>query len=155
MQEDTAMPMRRFIAVLLATLLGLSTLAAADTPSIEVWKSATCDCCIKWVEHLEANGLATKVNNVTPPLLDEIKRKAGIGEGYASCHTAKIGGYVVEGHVPAADIKRLLAEKRDAVGLTVPNMPIGSPGMEQGDETEPYDVLLLKKDGAAEIFARH
>jgi hypothetical protein len=147
--------MRRFFAVLLATLLSVPTLAVADTTSIEVWKSATCDCCIKWVEHLEANGLAAKVNNVTSPLLNEIKRKAGIGEEHASCHTAKIGGYVVEGHVPAADIKRLLAEKPDAIGLTVPNMPIGSPGMEQGDKTEPYDVLLLNNDGSAEVFARH
>jgi hypothetical protein len=155
MQEDNAMRMRRFFAILLATLLGLPTLVVADTTSIEVWKSATCDCCIKWVEHLEANGLVAKVNNVTPPLLDEIKRTAGIGEQYASCHTAKIGGYVIEGQVPAADIKRLVAEKPDAVGLTVPGMPIGSPGMEQGDVTEPYDVLLLKKDGEAEIFARH
>jgi hypothetical protein len=155
MQEDNAMCMRRILAALLAMLVGLPAVAGADTTSIEVWKSATCDCCIKWVEHLEANGLSTKVNNVAPPLLDEIKRKAGIGEEYASCHTAKIGGYVVEGHVPAADIKRLLAEKPEAIGLTVPNMPIGSPGMEQGDKTEPYDVLLLKKDGAAEIFARH
>jgi hypothetical protein len=155
MQEDNAMCMQRYFAVLLAMLLGLPTLAAAETTSIEVWKSANCDCCIKWVEHLEANGLATKVNDVTPPLLDEIKRKAGISEEYASCHTAKIGGYVIEGHVPAPDIKRLVAEKPDAVGLTVPGMPIGSPGMEQGNETEPYDVLLLKKDGAPEIFTRH
>ena len=75
-------------------------------------------------------------------VLDRIKRQAGIGEKLASCHTAKIDGYVVEGHVPAADIKRLIAERPDALGLTVPGMPVGSPGMEQGDETEPYDTLL-------------
>jgi hypothetical protein len=145
----------RLFALLLAMLLGSPALAAQDMSAIEVWKSATCDCCIKWVQHLEANGLAVKVNDVSPSALEQIKREAGVGEEYASCHTGKIGGYVIEGHVPAADIKRLVAEKPDAVGLTVPGMPIGSPGMEQGDVTEPYDVLLLKKDGKAETFASH
>ena len=107
------------------------------------------------MKHLEANGFAVKVNAADPSMLDRIKRQAGIGEKLASCHTAKIDGYVVEGHVPAADIKRLIAERPDALGLTVPGMPVGSPGMEQGDETEPYDTLLVKKDGTAEIFARH
>ena len=88
-------------------------------------------------------------------MLDRIKRQAGIGELLASCHAAKIDGYVIEGHVPADDIKRLVAERPDALGLTVPGMPAGSPGMEQGDETEPFDVLLIKKDGTAEIFTRH
>jgi hypothetical protein len=145
----------RLFAILLAILWIVPTFAKAEAPSIEVWKSAICQCCIKWVEHLEANGLAVKVNDVSPSILDKIKREAGIGEKYAACHTAKIEGYAIEGHVPAADIKRLVAEKPDAVGLTVPGMPVGSPGMEQGDATEPYDVLLLKKDGAAEVFARH
>jgi hypothetical protein len=145
----------RLFAILLAILWIVPTFAKAEAPSIEVWKSANCQCCIKWVEHLEANGLAVKVNDVSPSILDKIKREAGIGEKYAACHTAKIEGYAIEGHVPAADIKRLVAEKPDAVGLTVPGMPVGSPGMEQGDATEPYDVLLLKKDGAAEVFARH
>ncbi|MBC8013706.1 MAG: CopG family transcriptional regulator [Methyloceanibacter sp.] len=88
-------------------------------------------------------------------MLDRIKRQSGIGEELAACHTAKIGGYVIEGHVPAPDIKRLIAERPDALGLSVPGMPIGSPGMEQGAETEPYDVLLIKKDGTTEVFARH
>jgi len=78
-----------------------------------------------------------------------------VAEKYASCHTAKVGGYVVEGHVPAEDVKRLLAEKPDALGVSVPGMPIGSPGMEQGDTKEPYDVLLLRKDGTAEVYAKH
>jgi len=72
-----------------------------------------------------------------------------------SCHTAKVGGYVVEGHVPAADVKRLLAEKPDAIGLTVPGMPLGSPGMEAGDRREPYEVLLVRRDGSTAVFARH
>ena len=86
-------------------------------------------------------------------MLDRIKRQAGIGQKLASCHTGIIGGYTIEGHVPAADIKRLLDERPEAIGLTVPNMPLGSPGMEQPDgTTEPYDVLLVKKDGSTEVF---
>jgi len=81
--------------------------------------------------------------------------ETGVGDKLASCHTAKIDGYVVEGHVPSSDIKRLIAERPDAIGLTVPGMPVGSPGMEQGAEFEPYDVLLIKKDGATEVFARY
>ena len=124
--------------------------------SIEVWKSPTCGCCGKWVDHLEANGFAVTAKNTSSSMLDRIKRQAGIADKLASCHTAKIGGYVVEGHVPAEDIKRLVEERPDAIGLTVPNMPIGSPGMEQPDgTTEPYDVLLVKRDGSTEVFARH
>jgi hypothetical protein len=107
------------------------------------------------VKHLEANGFAVTVNAADPSMLDRIKRQLGIGEKIASCHTAKIGPYVVEGHVPAPDIKRLVAEQPDALGLAVPGMPVGSPGMEQGSETEPYDVLLIKKDGTTEVFASH
>jgi hypothetical protein len=148
------MTLRPLIAFFVALLLACPALAAAEG-SIEVWKSATCKCCINWVKHLEANGFAVNVNAADPSMLDRIKRQSGIGEELASCHTAKIGAYVIEGHVPAPDIKRLVAERPDALGLTVPGMPVGSPGMEQGAETEPYDVLLIKKDGTTEIFARH
>jgi hypothetical protein len=147
------MTLRPPIALFVALLLACPALAAEG--SIEVWKSATCKCCINWVKHLEANGFAVNVNAADPSMLDRIKRQSGIGEELASCHTARIGTYVIEGHVPAADIKRLVAERPDAIGLTVPGMPVGSPGMEQGAETEPYDVLLIKKDGTTEIFARH
>ena len=95
------------------------------------------------------------VNDADSGALAALKRQAGVGDKLASCHTAKIDGYVVEGHVPSSDIKRLIAERPDAVGLTVPGMPVGSPGMEQGAEFEPYDVLLIKKDGATEVFAKH
>jgi hypothetical protein len=148
------MTLRPLIVFFVALLLACPALAAAEG-SIEVWKSATCKCCINWVKHLEANGFAVNVNAADPSMLDRIKRQSGIGEELASCHTAKIGAYVIEGHVPAPDIKRLVAERPDALGLTVPGMPVGSPGMEQGAETEPYDVLLIKKDGTTEIFARH
>ena len=148
------MAMRPIFALLAALLWTSPALTAAET-SIEVWKSATCKCCINWVKHLEANGFAVTVNAADPSMLDRLKRQAGIGEKIASCHTAKIGGYVIEGHVPAPDIKRLVAEQPNALGLTVPGMPVGSPGMEQGAETEPYDVLLINKDGTTKIFASH
>jgi hypothetical protein len=135
--------LKRMLVVLLAVLFASPALAAAES-AIEVWKSATCKCCVNWVKHLEANGFSVKVNAADPSTLDRIKRQSGIGENLASCHTAKIDGYVIEGHVPAADVKRLIAERPDALGLTVPGMPVGSPGMEQGAETEPYDVLLIK-----------
>ena len=148
------MAMRPIFALLAALLWTSPALAAAET-SIEVWKSATCKCCINWVKHLEANGFAVTVNAADPSMLDRLKRQAGIGEKIASCHTAKIGGYVIEGHVPAPDIKRLVAEQPNALGLTVPGMPVGSPGMEQGAETESYDVLLINKDDTTKIFASH
>ena len=146
----------RTLLVLSLMIFGVTPVAAADTPwSIEVWKSATCKCCGAWVKHLEANGFAVTVNDTDASALAALKRQAGVGDKLASCHTAKIDGYVVEGHVPSSDIKRLIAERPDATGLTVPGMPVGSPGMEQGAEFEPYDVLLIKKDGATEVFAKH
>jgi hypothetical protein len=148
------MALPRLVALTLALLWTVPALAAAES-SLEVWKSATCKCCINWVKHLEANGFAVKVNAADPSALDRLKAQFGVGEKLASCHTAKIGPYVIEGHVPAPDIKRLVAEEPDAVGLTVPGMPVGSPGMEQGGEFEPYDVLLIKKDGTTEVFASH
>jgi hypothetical protein len=86
--------------------------AAADNPSIEVWKSATCECCGNWVKHLEANGFAVKVNATEPGALERLKAQVGIGSKLAVCHTAKIGSYIIEGHVPATDIKRLVAARR-------------------------------------------
>jgi len=150
------MPLRSMVLVV-ATVFAMASPAAAETsaPPIDVWKSAACQCCGHWVKHLEANGFAVTANGATASALAALKRQAGIPEKLASCHTAKIDGYVIEGHVPAPDIKRLVAEHPDAVGLTVPGMPVGSPGMKQGAEFEPYDVLLIKKDGTTEVFARH
>ena len=151
--------MTQFFRLLLFASISVSlsfTARAEQTaPSIEVWKSATCQCCGNWVKHLEGNGFAVKVNAAEPAALAALKREAGIGDKLASCHTAKIDGYVIEGHVPADDIKRLVAEHPDAAGLAVPGMPAGSPGMEQGGKSEPFDVLLIKKDGTTEVFASH
>jgi hypothetical protein len=146
----------RILLLLSLMIFGAAPASAADTAaSIEVWKSATCECCGAWVKHLEANGFTVKVNAAEPSTLASLKRQAGIGDKLASCHTAMIDGYVIEGHVPGTDIKRLVAERPQAIGLAVPGMPVGSPGMEQGAEFEPYDVLLIKKDGTTETFARH
>ena len=151
------MTLRSLFLTIFAVCLGASPLhAATDNPlSIEVWKSATCECCGNWVKHLEANGFAVKVNATDSEALERLKAQVGISSELAACHTAKIGDYVIEGHVPATDIKRLVAERPEAVGLAVPGMPVGSPGMEEGSESEPYDVLLLNKDGKTEVFARH
>jgi hypothetical protein len=143
----------RLLTMLLALLFGSPALAA--NPTIEVWKSTTCECCGNWVKHLEANGFDVKVNSADTSMLDRVRKGAGISDKLAACHTAKMDGYFIEGHVPSTDIKRLMDEKPDAIGLTVPGMPIGSPGMEQGTEFDKYNVLLIKKDGTTEVFASH
>ena len=125
----------------------------ATLPPVVVYKLATCGCCQTWSEHMQAAGFPVETRDTQD--LDAIKAEAGVPYGQGSCHTAKVGDYFVEGHVPADDVKRLLAERPDALGLTVPGMPIGSPGMEQGYTHEPYDVLLVAKDGTTTVFAHH
>jgi hypothetical protein len=141
------------------TLLALLAAASAATPAIAqsgvVYKTPTCGCCVKWVEHMQKSGFSLAQRDMSSGQLMRHKLKLGLTGAQASCHTAEIDGYVVEGHVPAADVTRLLSEKPDAIGLTVPDMPVGSPGMESGDTREPYDVLLIRKDGSTEVFARH
>jgi hypothetical protein len=137
--------------------LGLSTAVLgaplqADEPRITVYKTPTCGCCTKWVSHLEHNGF--EVETVDMRDLRMIKSLSGVTPALASCHTAQVGGYVVEGHVPAADIKRLLRERPDVKGLTVPGMPHGSPGMETGRK-DPYQVLTFDGAGNTEVFAQH
>ena len=126
---------------------------AANAASMTVMKSPNCGCCSKWVEHVRAHGFDVKVVNVDNIMA--VKAKAGIPQKMASCHTTMAGGYVIEGHVPASDIKKLLAQKPKAKGIAVPGMPIGSPGMEHGDHRQPYQTLLIKADGSTSIFARH
>lgn len=135
-------------AVLLAMAWSLPVLAE----EITVYKSPTCGCCKKWVSHLEANGFTVKAEDVRN--VEPLKNQLGLAPNQRSCHTALVGGYLVEGHVPASDIRRLLKEKPQAKGLAVPGMPIGSPGMEQGSRKDPYNVLLIRKDGGTRIFSR-
>ena len=145
------------VAAASALSIGSPTHAASnESPTIEIWKSPTCGCCQKWADHLTENGFTVSTRNATRGTLNRIKKQVGIGPELSSCHTALIDGYAIEGHVPASEIKRLLNERPDAVGLSVPDMPLGSPGMEQPNgKTEPYEVLLLKNDGSTEIYARH
>lgn len=127
---------------------------AADPRLVVVHKTETCGCCHLWVEHMEKNGFKVVVRNVDD--LGGIKERVGVPYGMGSCHTARVGGYFIEGHVPAADIARLLEERPDAKGVTVPGMPLGSPGMEVASgDTQPYEVLLVARDGATSVFAQH
>jgi hypothetical protein len=114
-----------------------------------------CGCCREWLKYIEAAGYEASITYVSPQALMSHKEEAGISAGHSSCHTGRIGGYVIEGHVPAREIARLLAEKPDAIGLAVPGMPYGSPGMGPPEEADPYDVLLVKKDGTTSVFASY
>ena len=113
--------------------------------AITVYKSPTCGCCKRWIAHLEDAGF--EVEAIDSDDMNEIKQRYGVPRNMASCHTARIAGYTIEGHVPADDILRLLADKPDAVGLSVPGMPVGSPGMEVGDRVDPYRVMLFGEEG--------
>lgn len=139
--------------MVLSILLLASGAAWAQTAAmVEVYKSPACGCCEKWIEHLRDHGFSVHANNVSD--IPGTRKKLGMPENLGSCHTAKVGSYVIEGHVPAADVKRLLKEKPKAVGLAVPSMPSGSPGME-GTRVVPYDTLLVRADGSVQIFAHH
>jgi hypothetical protein len=156
------------LAIALWVIAAISTLAyAADQPNVSPEKSNSagyrpsivvythlhCDCCERWVEHLEAHRFNVRVENVDD--LRKVKERFGIPREKDACHTAEIEGYFIEGHVPADDIKRLIRTKPDAKGLLVPGMPIGSPGMEQGKKRDPYKVLLVDKDGNTTVFTRY
>ena len=122
-----------------------------DLPVVTVYKSATCGCCKAWVSHLENNGFTVKANDVGNML--EYKKRAKLGAGMGSCHTAFVDGYAVEGHVPAKDIKRMLLEKPDISGITVPRMPMGSPGMEvPGREADAFQVISYKDGEETGVF---
>ena len=125
---------------------------AAGLPEIEVWKSPSCGCCAKWIEHLRQAGFDVVAHDNAR--VDADRAELGMPNRYASCHSAKVGDYVIEGHVPADDIKRLLKERPMAKGLAVPGMPVGSPGME-GPYSEPYKTLLIGPGGNAGVFAEH
>lgn len=131
---------------------GSAVKADASLPVLRVHKSPTCGCCELWIEHMKAAGFSVEVFNTQDMIA--VKQRVGLTPDQASCHTTEVEGYFVEGHVPAEDVKRLLAERPEALGLAVPGMPLGSPGMEAGNQRQPYDTLLVKKEGT-EVFARH
>ena len=152
MTDHKILPSRRAFAggIVLMALSAALPVLAQQRPKITIYKSPSCDCCQKWADHLAAAGFATELINRGS--ITALKTEWGVPAALHSCHTGKIDGYVIEGHVPAVAIKRLLAERPQAVGLAVPGMPIGSPGME-GGEPETYDVLLFAK-GGEKRFAR-
>lgn len=145
------------IAVLTLVTAFFATGAFAEDsklPQVEVYKSPYCGCCGDWVAHLQKAGFTVKVHEVED--LPTLRERLGIPDEHASCHSAKIGGYVLEGHVPAGDVKRLLKEKPQAVGLAVPGMPIGAPGMDvPGAPAEAYATLLLKRNAPAQVYVQH
>ncbi|SDY06851.1 DUF411 domain-containing protein [Citreimonas salinaria] len=128
---------------------------AQGAPAIHVLKDPNCGCCEAWVRILDAEGFDVTTENSLGTLLMQHKIDSGIPPEMISCHTAEIGGYFVEGHVPPADIRRLLAERPDAVGLAVPGMPYGSPGMGPEDAREAFDVFLIRHDGSTEVFTHY
>ena len=140
-------------AFVVAAALALgSSPASADPPVIHVYKSATCGCCKKWVEHLRSRGHTVEVSDV--PDVTPVKRDVGVPPGMSSCHTASVSGYFIEGHVPEEDVARLLTEHPNISGLAVPGMPVGSPGME-GPNPQPYSVFAVQKDGKISVFSEH
>lgn len=139
-------------SMLAVTALGWGLPALAAAPLVEVWKDPQCGCCKDWVVHLEKNGFRTTLHETGN---NAARASLGMPQKFGSCHTARVGGYVIEGHVPAADILRLLREKPQALGLSVPGMPVGSPGMdgpEYQGRKDRYEVLLVQKDGTSRVF---
>jgi hypothetical protein len=127
--------------------------ASANLPTVTVYKSPSCNCCAKWITHMREQGFPVKIEsrfNVQP-----VKKEVGVPSSLAACHTAVVGNYVVEGHVPAQDVKRLLRETPEVQGLSVPGMPVGSPGMERGNRVEPYDVVTFTPGGDTTVFAQY
>ncbi len=142
------------IAVVLATTAAASVALVPKSfaEEIAVYKAPWCGCCEAWADHLRESGFSVTVTEIDD--LASLKAQQSVPTALQSCHTAVVDGYTIEGHVPASDIARLLAERPDAAGLAVPGMPIGSPGMEQGDRRDPYAVILFGEDGES-VFSRH
>ena len=133
----------------------LAALADGTSPDIHVIKNPQCGCCTAWIKILIDKGFNVTSEDRSGSLLTEFKIESGVPNDMMSCHTAKIDRYFIEGHVPASDIKRLIADRPDALGLAVPAMPYGSPGMGPEDEREAYDVYIISADGTAEVFQHY
>jgi len=145
--------MKNVVATLLIGSLAQASWAAPETPGIDVYKSPTCGCCNKWIDHLKANGFG--VRSYDTDNVAQHKARLGVPPGYGSCHTAEVDGYVIEGHLPAREIKRLLKERPRARGLVVPAMPVGSPGMEADGRKDPYKVFLVNRNGSTRTYVQY
>lgn len=150
------LPRRRLLTAGVALLAASAGVHAQKGPvAVEVWKDAGCGCCGDWIAHLEANGFRVTAHEGGN---GAVRQKLGIAPRHGSCHTAVVGGYGIEGHVPAREIHRLLRERPQAVGLAVPGMPVGSPGMDgpaYGGRRDAFAVLLLRKDGSTQVYQRY
>lgn len=147
--------MRRVQILLLAGALSIGLSGGAIAESFLMMTTSGCACCHAWARYLRAAGHEVIVKDMAMGVFMKEKLDAGIPPGKTACHTARVAGYVIEGHVPLREIERLLKDKPHALGLLVPGMPIGSPGMEAGDSAESYEVLLLKEGGETEVYARY
>ncbi len=151
-QRITRCSRRTMLGLMAGMTLGLTVPARAQSPSaLHVYKDPNCGCCTGWIAHLRHHGFIGEITDTSD--MSAVKARLGVPDALASCHTAQLGNYIIEGHVPAHALKRLLAERPDAIGLAVPGMPIGSPGME-GGAPETYDVILFGKNGQAS-FGRY
>ena len=138
-----------------AACAALPAWATSNATAVEVWKDPSCGCCQDWIEHMQANGFTVAVHDTGNTA---VRARLGLAARYGSCHTALVGGYVLEGHVHADDVRRLLREKPEALGLAVPGMPVGSPGMDgavYGGRRDRYDTLLVLRDGTSRVFRSH
>lgn len=161
-QAVSAKPSRRLLLLTVAWGLAPAILwtarparAQRAAPRIEVWKSPTCGCCKDWIAHVKSAGFEVVAHDSGNTAM---RQQLGIAPEYGSCHTARVDGYAIEGHVPATDIQRLLRDRPDAIGLAVPRMPVGSPGMDgpdYGGRRDPYDVVLLQRGGGHAVFASY
>ena len=148
------MPTRRdFLLASAAALVARRAVSASVAPPVvTVYKDAGCECCARWVKHLSSNGFVVTTRDVAN--IDEVKRTMNVPADLQSCHTAVVGRYVVEGHVPADVVKKMLAEKPAIQGIAAPGMPAGSPGMETSGKPDKYDVIAFTRDGKRNVFAR-
>lgn len=140
------------LPLLAAAMTAPSLVHAATGTPIEVWKDPSCGCCHDWIAHMQANGFSVTIHDNGN---NAVHSRLGLPQKLGSCHTALVGGYLIEGHVPASDVRALLQQKPQALGLAMPGMPVGSPGMDgavYGDRRDPYDVLLVARDGSTRIF---
>jgi hypothetical protein len=144
--------MKKLILAAAVTAVSVGGAGAQSAPAVAVFKTATCGCCAKWVDHLRANGFAPTATNVDD--INAVKTKHNVPRAVQSCHTALVGGYIIEGHVPASDIKRLLKERPAISGIGVAGMPAGSPGMESPNPQR-YDVLSFDKQGKTSVYSTH
>ena len=138
---------------ILSLMLITSSIFAMEGKTMTVYKSPSCGCCTKWIDIMKSEGF--KVNSIETNEVNNIKQKAGLQAGQTSCHTAFVDGYVIEGHVDYSAIKKMLVEKPNILGITVPGMPIGSPGMEQGNTKQAYNILYVNKDGSTGVYEAH